>query len=341
VGVPDAIFADPRLAPLYDAFDGDRSDLDHYVAMVDEFDALSVLDVGCGTGTLACLLAAKGIKVVGVDAAEASLAVARLKPQSSGVQWILGEATSLPPLQADLATMTGNAAQVFLTDDEWYATLVSIRHALRPTGRLVFEARDPSRRAWERWNRDTSWCRRNVAGVGSVETWVQVTDVTLPLVSFTHTYVFDDGTIVTSDSTLRFRDRDELAASLHHGGYRVLDIRDAPDRPGHEFVFVAEVTEAAKVADRERLVDTLASVASAQHCSSLDRSGRPPSARVHRPELACSISDVWRTNAAKSASLWRIGVPVRMATAAMRQSMSFRTVSPLRRQSRYSAAASS
>jgi len=39
-----------------------------------------VLDIGCGTGTFACLLGARGIEVVVVDPAGASLDVARAKP---------------------------------------------------------------------------------------------------------------------------------------------------------------------------------------------------------------------------------------------------------------------
>ena len=76
----DEIFADPRLAELYDPFEQDRSDLAAYVDLVDELGARSVLDVGCGTGTLACSLAQRGVTVVGVDPATASLEVARRKP---------------------------------------------------------------------------------------------------------------------------------------------------------------------------------------------------------------------------------------------------------------------
>jgi ubiquinone/menaquinone biosynthesis C-methylase UbiE len=54
--MPDAIFAEPRLAEVYDLLEGERYDLDPYLAMVAEFGARSVLDVGCGTGTFACLL---------------------------------------------------------------------------------------------------------------------------------------------------------------------------------------------------------------------------------------------------------------------------------------------
>jgi hypothetical protein len=39
---------------------------------------------------------------------------------------------------------------------------------------------------------------------------------------------------------LRFRGRDEVAASLIDHGFVVLDVREAPDRVGRELVFVAE-----------------------------------------------------------------------------------------------------
>ena len=65
----------------------------------------------------------------------------------------------------------------------------------------------------------------------------------LPLVSFRCTYTFlADGAVVTSDSTLRFRGRGETESNLAGHGYRVLDVRQAPDRPGREFVFIAERT---------------------------------------------------------------------------------------------------
>ena len=60
------------------------------------------------------------------------------------------------------------------------------------------------------------------------------------LVTFRGTWVFSsDGETLTSDSTLRFRDRGEVAAALRANGYTVEDVRDAPDRPGRELVFLA------------------------------------------------------------------------------------------------------
>ena len=239
---PDPVFADPRLAVLYDIVDADRSDLDAYERIVAELDARSVLDVGCGTGTLACRLALSGIDVVGVDPAVASLDVARGKPGADLVRWIHGDTSAVPEHSFDLAVMTGNVAQVFVDDVAWQQTLRHIGASLRGDGWLVFETRDPDQRAWERWNREETY--RQLAGPGDIgrfETWTEVAEVSLPTVSFRHVFRFErDGSEIVSESTLRFRTEDELASSLVRAGFAVREVRDAPDRPGLEFVFVAQ-----------------------------------------------------------------------------------------------------
>ncbi|MFG2359163.1 class I SAM-dependent methyltransferase [Streptomyces sp. NPDC048521] len=236
----DECFGHPRLAAIYDPLDPDRCDLDAYVHMAEEVDARRVLDIGCGTGVFALLLADRGIEVVGVDPAEASLQVAQGKTGSERVRWICGDVSALPPLQVDLATMTANVAQAIVDPKIWQKTLQRAYESLRPGGRLVFETRDPARRAWEEWNREDSYHVTEIPGVGGVESWVEVTDVSLPLVTFRWTYVFvADGHVLTSDSTLRFRERKEVERDLSAQGYVVDDVRDAPDRPGREFVFLA------------------------------------------------------------------------------------------------------
>ncbi|AXE90355.1 class I SAM-dependent methyltransferase [Streptomyces sp. Go-475] len=242
----DECFRHPRLAAVYDPLDPDRGDLDPYLRMAEEFGARQVLDIGCGTGVFALLLAARGVQVVGVDPARASLDVARGKPGAERVRWLHGDATALPPLAADLATMTGNAAQEIVGPEDWRRTLRGARAALRPGGRLVFETRIPARRAWEEWNREDTYTVTDVPGVGGVASWVELLDVSGPLVTFRWTYVFAaDGQVLTSESTLRFREREEVEAELVAQGYAVDDVRDAPDRPGREYVFVARRAVAA------------------------------------------------------------------------------------------------
>lgn len=239
----DQIFEHPRLVSIYDALDPDRSDLDAYLGMADEFGAKQVLDLGCGTGVLALLLNRRGIDVLGVDPAAGSLDVARSKPGSSQVRWVHGDATTLPEAQVDLAVMTGNAAQAIVGLREWTAALEGVRKALKPGGRFVFETRDPAYRAWEGWTEARTRTTTTVPGVGAVERWVEVTDLSWPLVTFRWTYVFEsDGQVLTSDSTLRFHSRPEVETALTAAGYEVEDVRDAPDRPGREFIFVARRT---------------------------------------------------------------------------------------------------
>jgi SAM-dependent methyltransferase len=243
--MPDDAFTVPRLAEIYDVLEAKRDDLDHYLAIAAEFGARSVLDVGCGTGTFACLLADRGIEVVGVDPASASLDIARAKPGAPRVRWLHGDATSLPDLQVDLATMTANVGQVFLSDEEWSATLCGIHAALRPGGHLVFEVRDPARRAWLEWNRAATCVTLHIPGTGPVETWLDLTEVDGEYVSYRRTCVFAaDGATLISDSTRRFRSRAEIEGSLRSAGYTLAEVRDAPDRPGREWVFIARKPEA-------------------------------------------------------------------------------------------------
>lgn len=242
--MPDAQFTEPRLAAIYDAIDDDRSDLDHYVDVVEEHRARSILDVGCGTGTLACRLAILGLDVTGVEPALASLQVAKKKPNADRVNWIHGTTNQLPMLAVDMTLMTGNVAQVFLHDDDWTTALTDIRAALCPTGHLVFETRDPQRRGWEEWTTDQTQSTADIAGVGQVEYSADLIDVSLPFVTFRWTYRFvRDGVVLTSNSTLRFRQQDELRTSLEQTGFSVREVRDAPDRPGRELVFIAQAVD--------------------------------------------------------------------------------------------------
>nr|WP_235019947.1 class I SAM-dependent methyltransferase [Ruania rhizosphaerae] len=243
----DGVFDDARLAAVYDALDPDRSDLNLYVDIAQELGARSVLDVGCGTGTLATVLAGRGCDVVGVDPAGASLDVARRKPHADRVTWLHGDAAAaareIPGPGADLAVMTGNVAQVFVTDEAWEANLRAIASLLRPGGYLVFETRIPERRAWESWNARDSLVSADVPGIGRVESWHELLDVRAETVTFRNHTRFADGVTIPAESTLRFRSREQVTTSLARCGFLVREVRDAPDRPGKEYVVLAQRVE--------------------------------------------------------------------------------------------------
>nr|WP_281242125.1 class I SAM-dependent methyltransferase [Ruania alba] len=203
-----------------------------------------MLDVGCGTGTFATMLAARGHEVVGVDPAGASLDVARTKPHADRVRWLHGDAPAarreLPDLRVDLVTMTANVAQVFVTDEAWEENLHAIAALLNPGGHLVFETRVPERRAWQSWNAEDSFHAADVPGIGRVESWHELLDVRGETVTFRSHTRFPDGVTIPAESTLRFRSREQVTASLTECGFTVRDVRDAPDRLGKEHVVIAQ-----------------------------------------------------------------------------------------------------
>ena len=65
----------------------------------------------------------------------------------------------------------------------------------------MFETRDPASSALHEWNSAATYGVTEVDGMGCVESWVELTDVSLPLVSFRATCVFPDGEVLTSEST--------------------------------------------------------------------------------------------------------------------------------------------
>ena len=263
----DEYFENPRLAALYDPLDHDRSDLEVYAALAAEFGARMVLDLGCGTGTFACLLAARGYQVTGLDPAQASLDIARGKECADRVRWIHATADELPTdVTADLVTMTGNVAQVFLGDEEWRAVLGAAYRCLTSGGRLVFETRDPARQAWLTWNRADSYVRAEVSGVGAVESWEDVTEVAGEYVSFRSFTVFEsDGATLVSDSTLRFRGKQAIVNSLTEAGFTLQHVRewgvylDIPSwtqrmrTPPAEIATIEQMLRSTPSATRERL----------------------------------------------------------------------------------------
>jgi len=98
----------------------------------------SVLDLCCGTGLLAAELTARGYRVVGVDASDAMLALAR---ERLGPDVALSRMT-LPDLAVegvfDAAVCTFDGLN-YLTPNELRRTVAAVALCLRPAGWLVFD----------------------------------------------------------------------------------------------------------------------------------------------------------------------------------------------------------
>lgn len=213
--VADRLFAETRLAELYDTWcpSPDRGDFRFYLPLV--MAARAVLDVGCGTGELLHLARQAGHpgRLCGLDPAPGMLRQARRWP---GIEWVLGDAASAVwDGEFDLAVMTGHAFQALVTDAEIQASLAAIRSALTEHGRFAFETRNPLARAWEDWTPDKPAEVASPSGaVVRIVTRVQE-PVTGDTVSFTHTFTSPawDGPEV-SRSTLRFLGPGALASFL-------------------------------------------------------------------------------------------------------------------------------
>ena len=102
-----------QIAELYDLFNSRAEDTDFYLSLAGAARPCSVLDLGCGTGTLCCGLAERGHRVTGVDPAAAMLAVARKKTHAERVEWVECSAQNYrSDRHFDLIVMTGHAFQV-------------------------------------------------------------------------------------------------------------------------------------------------------------------------------------------------------------------------------------
>jgi ubiquinone/menaquinone biosynthesis C-methylase UbiE len=217
--VADHLFADVRLAALYDLFCGRRTDFEFYFKWV--MSAKSVLDVGCGTGALLHMARDAGHKgrLCGLDPAPGMLAQARKR---GDIEWTLGDLSSVQfDREFDLVVMTGHAFQVLVGDEDIRGALAAIHRALTDNGRFAFETRNPLVREWERWTPDKSAEVTDSDGT-VVRLSREVQRVNGDTVSFSHTFtspVWEKPQM--SRSTLRFLDARRLSAFLSDAGLKI------------------------------------------------------------------------------------------------------------------------
>ncbi len=108
-----------------------------------------LLDVACGTGTIALRLAQQGYQATGVDIVPEMIARARQKAaaQAVSVEWVVADARALHlEKRFPFMYMVGNAFQHFLTRADQEALLARVREHLHPEGCFLFGTRNPSPR---------------------------------------------------------------------------------------------------------------------------------------------------------------------------------------------------
>jgi SAM-dependent methyltransferase len=218
-----AAYGDKRLAALYDALNPPGPETGFYLSLASDASPnggrpARVLDMGCGTGRLACEFAARGYQVTGADPAAAMLGVARARPGGDRVRWIETDATHLAvPTRFDLIVLTGHVFQLLLDDRDVRAALRTLSQHLASGGRLAFETRNPAVREWQNWNpRQTT--QRVEAGVLAAEVHYNIGGVSGELVTYETWFRFPDGDVVMVPDTLRFMDQVQVAGFLADAG---------------------------------------------------------------------------------------------------------------------------
>jgi SAM-dependent methyltransferase len=218
-----AAYADQRLAALYDAVNPPGPETGFYLGLASETSGPSgqparVLDMGCGTGRLACALAAGGHQVTGADPAAAMLGVARARPGGDQVRWIETDAAHLAgPARFDLIVLAGHVFQLLLDDSAVRAALGALSQRLAPGGRLAFGTRNPVVREWQYWSPRHTRQRVQADGLAA-EVHYDIGGVSGELVSYETWFRFADGEAVVATDTLRFMDQTQVAGFLAGAG---------------------------------------------------------------------------------------------------------------------------
>lgn len=123
------------------------------------FPSATVLDIGCGAGLLANELARQEMKVVGLDASEQSLEIARRYDATASVDYRRGDANHLP---FDDASFDVACAMDFLEHVEQPARIVAeAARVLRPGGLFFFHTFNRNFIAWLFGIKGVEWFVKN------------------------------------------------------------------------------------------------------------------------------------------------------------------------------------
>ena len=214
-----------RLAGLYDEIVIDpchdrRASYLHELWGADADGVRSVLDLCCGTGLLAGELIGRGYAVVGVDASEAMLALARKR---LGAEAVLRRMT-LPDLTVegvfDAVVCTFDGLN-YLAPEELRLTMASVALRLRPAGWLVFDLHTDAMMnftianptvAGESAGNDFVISSVVDPGARTCDTWIELTRTR-------------DGDPFSEQHRQYFHADADVRASLEHAGFEVTAVR--------------------------------------------------------------------------------------------------------------------
>jgi SAM-dependent methyltransferase len=215
----DLTYSDLEIAQLYDVLNPWGAGDVFYLDLV--MGAGSVLDIGCGTGSILKRARAEGHtgRLVGLDPDRAMLEIARV---AQNIEWHEGKASEIPwEGEFEIAIMSGNAFQCLVTDEEIEASLAAIHRALVPGGTFAFGTRNPAAQEWLEWNEMAPMAVIDPAGRELAISY-DVLEVRDGVVTLTENTSLRDGTPLRVDrGELRFVEPPALARFLAGAGFEI------------------------------------------------------------------------------------------------------------------------
>ena len=104
----------------------------------------SIVELGCGTGTLAAILAARGYQVTAVDLSPDMLSVAAEKCEGLDVQLVCQDMSKLTlPMQADAVICCLDSLNYVTRPAQVQRTFQRVFRALKPGGLFLFDVKTP------------------------------------------------------------------------------------------------------------------------------------------------------------------------------------------------------
>ena len=145
--MPDDHFGEP-VAETYDEYSAEMFRPEVVDPVVDFLAGLAgdgaALELGIGTGRIALPLAARGVRVQGIDLSEAMVARLRAKPGGANVPVTIGDfATTKVAGTFSLAYLVFNTISNLTTQDEQVACFENVAAHLEPGGCFVIEVGVP------------------------------------------------------------------------------------------------------------------------------------------------------------------------------------------------------
>ena len=135
-----------HIADVYDDWHGGRDDVtpvvDFLAAWAGETMGRPVLELGIGTGRIALPLAARGIRVDGIDSSRRMVQRLREKPGGAGVQVTIGDFADVaaPGGPYGLVYVVFNTFFALLTQDDQVRCFGNVAASLLPGGAFVMES---------------------------------------------------------------------------------------------------------------------------------------------------------------------------------------------------------